>query len=99
MPAVKISSKVDEKVWSDLRALANETHQNVSGLLTEAIQEYVACRRVRPLVLKHLEKSMDENEEIGEAPCGIKRCSTSRSTRFVLSMTLSSSGSEISRFP
>jgi hypothetical protein len=49
MPAVKVSSKVDEKVWSDLRALANETHQNVSGLLTEAIQEYVARRRVRPL--------------------------------------------------
>ena len=54
MPAVKISSKVDEKVWSDLKALATDTHQNVSGLLTEAIQEYVARRRVRPVVLRHL---------------------------------------------
>jgi predicted transcriptional regulator len=65
MPAVKISSKMDERVWKDLKALANETHQNVSGLLTEAVQEYLARRRVRPVVLKHLEDSMEENKELG----------------------------------
>ena len=65
MAAVKISSKVDEKVWSDLKSLAQETHQNVSGLLTEAIRDYVQRRRVRPVVLKHLERSMNENEELG----------------------------------
>ena len=65
MPAVKISSKVDEKVWNDLKELADETHQNVSGLLTEAIRDYVQRRRVRPDVMKHLERSLDENEELG----------------------------------
>jgi len=65
MPAVKISSKVDEKVWNDLKELAEETHQNVSGLLTEAIRDYVQRRRVRPDVMKHLERSLDENEELG----------------------------------
>ncbi len=65
MNAVKISSKIDEKVWSDLKSLASETHQNVSGLLTEAVKEYVQRRRVRPVVLKHLESSMQENEELG----------------------------------
>ena len=70
MKGVKISSKVDEKVWRDLKALASDTHQNVSGLLTEAIQEYVARRRVRPMVLTHLEKSMDENEELGKLLAG-----------------------------
>jgi predicted transcriptional regulator len=63
--AIKISSKVDEKVWNDLKELADETHQNVSGLLTEAIRDYVQRRRVRPEVLKHLERSMDENDELG----------------------------------
>jgi predicted transcriptional regulator len=66
MAAIKISSKVEEKVWKDLRALAEESHQNVSGLLTEAIAEYVRRRRVRPIVLQHLEKSMDQNEKLGE---------------------------------
>ena len=65
MAALKISSKVDEKVWNDLKELADETHQNVSGLLTEAIRDYVQRRRVRPAVLQHLEQSLDENQELG----------------------------------
>jgi predicted transcriptional regulator len=70
MPSVKISSKLDEKVWNDLKQLANETHQNVSGLLTEAVREYVQRRRVRPSVLRHLENSMDENEQLGKLLAG-----------------------------
>ncbi|MBN2033471.1 MAG: hypothetical protein JW836_09360 [Deltaproteobacteria bacterium] len=70
MPAVKISSKLDEKVWKDLKELANETHQNVSGLLTEAVREYVQRRRVRPSVLRHLERSMEENEQLGKLLAG-----------------------------
>lgn len=65
MSAVKISSKIDERVWRDLKSLASETHQNVSGLLTEAVKEYVQRRRVRPVVFRHLESSMEENEELG----------------------------------
>jgi len=65
MPSVKISSKIEEKVWSDLKNFANETHQSVSGLLTEAVREYVERRRVRPVVLRYLEDSMEENEQLG----------------------------------
>jgi predicted transcriptional regulator len=66
MTAIKISSKVDEKVWAELRAMAEEQHQSVSGLLTEAISEYLQRRRVRPDVLKHLDDSIDENRRLGE---------------------------------
>jgi len=66
MQNIKISSKVDEAVWNELKALARERHQNVSGLLTEAISEYVRRKRVRPEVLNHLETSMDQNEELGK---------------------------------
>ena len=66
MAAIKISSKVEEKVWKDLKDLAEESHQNVSGLLTEAIEEYVQRRRVRPIVLQHLEDSIELNETLGE---------------------------------
>ncbi len=65
MAAVKISSKVEESVWEDLKAAAAESHRNVSGLLTDAIREYLERRRVRPAVLRHLEESISENRKLG----------------------------------
>jgi len=66
MAAIKISSKVDEEQWQALQDLARESHQSISGLLTEAISDYVRKRRLRPVVLDHLENSMIENEELGK---------------------------------
>jgi predicted transcriptional regulator len=65
MTAIKISSKVDEDAWHDLKDLADETHQSISGVLTDAIRDYVKRHRVRPDVLQHLEDSMTENQELG----------------------------------
>ena len=66
MATIKISSKVEAQVWEELRQLAKESHQNVSGLLTEAISDYLQRRRVRPAVLDHLSDSMTENDELGQ---------------------------------
>ena len=66
MSTIKIRSKVDEAAWNDLRDLARETKRSVSEVLSEAIEEYLARRRVRPDVLRHLEDSMRENEELGK---------------------------------
>jgi len=66
MSTIKISSKVEAKVWEELRLLAKESHQNVSGLLTEAIDDYIQRRRVRPVMLDHLADSMNENVELGK---------------------------------
>lgn len=65
MAAIKVSSKVDEAVWADLKDLAEESHQSISGLLTEAIRDYVRRRRVRPEVLDLLESSIEANRELG----------------------------------
>ena len=65
MTSRKISSKVEESAWRDLQELAQESHQSISGVLTEAITEYVSRRRVRPAVLRHLDVSVAENEELG----------------------------------
>jgi len=65
MSSIKISSKVDEKVWLELKALAQESHQNISGLLSDAISDYLKRRRIRPAVLEHLQDSINENEELG----------------------------------
>ena len=66
MSTIKISSKVEEAVWDELKAVAKESHQNVSGLLTEAISDYLRRRRVRPVVKTHLNDSIRENEELGK---------------------------------
>ncbi len=65
MTAIKISSKVDEEVWHDLTEIAEESHQSISGLLTEAIGDFVRRRRVRPEVLRHVSESITDNEELG----------------------------------
>ena len=65
MAAIKVSSKVDAAVWENLKELAGESHQNISGLLTEAIREYLERRRVRPVVKRHLEDSIVENRKLG----------------------------------
>ena len=65
MAMIKISSQVEQAEWSALQDIARESHQSISGLLTEAIRDYVRRRKVRPAVMDHLEDSMDENEELG----------------------------------
>jgi predicted transcriptional regulator len=65
MASIKISSKVEQAEWKALQDLAKESHQSISGLLTEAIRDYVRKRRLRPAVMDHLEDAMQENEELG----------------------------------
>lgn len=66
MAKIKISSKVEEREWEALQAIAQESQQSISGLLSEAVADYVRRRRLRPVVLSHLEDSMKENEELGQ---------------------------------
>lgn len=65
MATIKISSKVEEAVWRDLQAFAGETHQSISGMLTEAIADYLRRRRMRPEVLAKLEDAIATNTELG----------------------------------
>ena len=70
MAAIKISSKVEEAEWRTLQALAKESHQSISGLLTEAIRDFIRKRRLRPIVLSHLQDSISDNEEMGRRLVG-----------------------------
>ena len=65
MAKIKISSKVEQREWEALHAMAKESQQSISGLLTEAVSDFVRKRRLRPAVRSHLEDSMAENEELG----------------------------------
>ena len=66
MATVKISSQVEEKTWEELKVLAAESQQSISGVLTEAIAEYIQRRRIRPEVRTALAESIDNNRRLGE---------------------------------
>jgi hypothetical protein len=66
MAKIKISSKVEQREWEALQALAAESKQSIAGLLSEAVADYVRKRRLRPQVMAHLENSIGENEELGQ---------------------------------
>jgi predicted transcriptional regulator len=66
MPSIKISSKVEESLWEEMKELAEQSHQSISGLLNDAIRDFLRRKRVRPEVLKHLETSVAENEKLGK---------------------------------
>ncbi|MDH3787894.1 MAG: hypothetical protein OES53_04940 [Xanthomonadales bacterium] len=65
MAKIKISSKVEQREWEALQSIASESQQSISGLLSEAVADYVRKRRLRPTVLSHLEDSIESNEELG----------------------------------
>ncbi|NCF62709.1 MAG: hypothetical protein GWP58_07640 [Gammaproteobacteria bacterium] len=66
MAKIKVSSKVEQREWEALQALARESNQSIAGMLSEAVAEYVARKRLRPEVMDHLEDAMNENEELGK---------------------------------
>lgn len=66
MTKIKISSKVEQREWEALQALAAESNQSIAGLLSEAVADYVRKRRLRPRVMEHLEDSIADNEELGK---------------------------------
>ena len=66
MAKIKISSKVEQREWIALQALARESSQSISGVLSEAVADYVRKRRLRPVVMDHLEDSIEQNEELGK---------------------------------
>lgn len=66
LDTVKISSQIEEKIWRELKTLASESQQSISGLLTEAIAEYAQRRRIRPEVQTALVQSLNDNKRLGE---------------------------------
>lgn len=66
MPKIKIRSTIESAIWSELLEHSRESKRSVPSLLTEALREYLQRRRVRPTVLRHLEESADQNEELGK---------------------------------
>lgn len=62
--AVKFSSKIEEAVLKELRVYASESQRNVSGVLTDAVREYLQRVCVRPVFKSAADEVLRENEEL-----------------------------------
>lgn len=63
---LKVSTTVDEKLWKEFRGLSKETHQSLSGMLNEALEDYLNKKKIRPKFLKAMNESLRENQELGK---------------------------------
>ena len=61
---VKFSSKMDEEALEELRAHARDEGRTLAGLLTEAVRDYLATRRVRPAFREAAEAVLVEHDEL-----------------------------------
>ena len=67
MALVRMDADIDQRVWEDFTRYALESDQCTSTLLTAALREFLARRRVRPVVMSELEASMRQNRRLGES--------------------------------
>ncbi len=63
---IKFSSKIDERALDELRRHAKETGRNISSILTEAVEAYLARVSVRPVFLDAADQIMDEHRDLLE---------------------------------
>lgn len=64
MGAVKFSSKIDKKTLAELKLLAKETKRNISGIITDAVAEYISRARVRPAFKEAVDAVISENRAL-----------------------------------
>jgi len=62
--SAKFSSKMDSETLEALRAYAREEGRTVAGLLTEAVEDYLATKRVRPAFREAAEAVLSEHDEL-----------------------------------
>lgn len=64
MKAKKFATQLDENVLADLKKYAEESDRSISGIVNDAVAEYLQKARVRKVFLDAADAVMDENEEL-----------------------------------
>lgn len=59
----KFSSQMDEKTLKKLREYSKETQIDISVIITEAVEEFIESKYLRPKVLGTIDDTLDEYEE------------------------------------
>jgi predicted transcriptional regulator len=64
MKAVKFATQLDAEVAKDLRAFAVHADRSISGIVNEAVAEYLQRRRVRPAFRAALDEVLTDHDEL-----------------------------------
>lgn len=64
MTAKKFATQIDEQVLKDLKKYVQESDRSISGVITEAVADFLQKVRVRPMFRSAMEEVINENEEL-----------------------------------
>jgi predicted transcriptional regulator len=64
MKAKKFATQIDEKVLKDLKSFAKSTDRSISGIVSEAVAEYLGRAKVRPAFRKAMDEVLDDHAEL-----------------------------------
>lgn len=64
MKPKKFATQIDESVLKDLKSYAKETDRSISGIVSEAVKEYIAKAQVRPAFRSAMDEVLDEHAEL-----------------------------------
>jgi len=64
MKLKKFATQIDETALEDLRAYAKSTGRSISGVVSEAVGEYLQRANVRPAFRSAMDEVLDDHAEL-----------------------------------
>ena len=64
MKAKKFATQIDEQVLRDLKKYVEESDRSISGVVTEAVADFLQKVRVRPMFRSAMEDVLNEHAEL-----------------------------------
>ena len=66
MKAKKFATQIDETTLEELRSYAKSTGRSISGVVSEAVEEYLNRAKVRPAFQNAMNEVLDDHAELLE---------------------------------
>lgn len=66
MKAKKFATQIDETTLDELRSYAKSTGRSISGVVSEAVEEYLNRAKVRPAFRNAMGEVLDDHAELLE---------------------------------
>lgn len=66
MKAKKFATQIDEATLEDLRSYAKSTGRSISGVVSEAVEQYLKRSRVRPAFQNAMSGVLEDHAELLE---------------------------------
>lgn len=64
MKLKKFATQIDESALEDLRAYAKNTGRSISGVVNEAVEEYLKRASIRPAFRNAMDEVLDDHAEL-----------------------------------